>query len=97
MPLKPGSSRKVISQNIHEMVASGHDPKQAVAASLHKANYAEGGEVESGDDDDAIMDHVALECMNAIQQNDKETFKNSFEALVSHIVQDMGMENEGDE
>lgn len=39
MPLKPGSSRKVISENIHEMVAAGHPVKQAVAASLHNAHY----------------------------------------------------------
>lgn len=47
MPLKPGSGKKVISKNIHEMVASGHPVKQAVAASLHNAHYkakmAEGG------------------------------------------------------
>lgn len=39
MPLKPGRSRKVISENIHEMVAAGHPVKQAVAASLHNAHY----------------------------------------------------------
>jgi len=39
MPLKQGSSRKVISENIHEMVAAGHPVKQAVAASLSNAHY----------------------------------------------------------
>lgn len=39
MPLKPGSSRKTIETNIHEMVAAGHPVKQAVAASLHNAHY----------------------------------------------------------
>lgn len=34
MPLKPGSSQSTISQNIREMVASGHPQNQAVAASL---------------------------------------------------------------
>jgi hypothetical protein len=43
MPLKSGSGKKTISHNIHEMVASGHPVKQAVAAALHKANYAKGG------------------------------------------------------
>ena len=37
MPLKPGSSSKTKSANISEMVHSGYDQKQAVAASLENA------------------------------------------------------------
>lgn len=37
MPLKPGSSKETVSENIKEMMASGHPQKQAVAASLHNA------------------------------------------------------------
>lgn len=37
MPLDPGSSRKVISKNISELVASGYKQKQAVAIALSKA------------------------------------------------------------
>ena len=37
MPLRPGSSREVISSNISEMVRSGYPQKQAVAASLSNA------------------------------------------------------------
>jgi uncharacterized protein Yka (UPF0111/DUF47 family) len=37
MPLKSGSSRETISQNVREMVESGHPQEQAVAAALRKS------------------------------------------------------------
>ena len=37
MPLRKGRSKKVISENISEMVKSGHPKNQAVAASLNEA------------------------------------------------------------
>ncbi len=40
MPLKKGSSRKVIGENIKEMEASGHPKDQAVAAALNTAGKA---------------------------------------------------------
>jgi len=38
MPLKKGSSKKVVSENIREMQASGHPHVQAVASALSTAS-----------------------------------------------------------
>ncbi|HEV2170158.1 MAG TPA: hypothetical protein VGR40_04380, partial [Candidatus Binatus sp.] len=45
MPLKPGKSRGVISENIREMRASGHPENQAVAAALSNARRHPGANV----------------------------------------------------
>jgi len=37
MPLKKGKSNKIISENIAEMVHSGHPKRQAIAAALNTA------------------------------------------------------------
>jgi hypothetical protein len=37
MPLKPGTSKKVISQNIKTEMAAGRPQKQAVAIAMRKA------------------------------------------------------------
>jgi len=47
MPLKSGSSAKVRSENIAEMIRSGHDPKQAEAAAYRKARESGGRDAEA--------------------------------------------------
>lgn len=42
MPLIKSKSNKVREKNIKEMIASGHDPKQAVAAGYAVQRKAEG-------------------------------------------------------
>jgi hypothetical protein len=55
--------------------------------------YADGGEVE---DDDMMLNHVALECMHAIESKDKDAFLDSFHVLVSDIVNKMQIEGDSD-
>lgn len=43
MPLKKGSSKKVISQNIGELIKSGRKPDQAAAIAYSEARKSKGG------------------------------------------------------
>ncbi len=81
MPLHPGKSQKVIGENIHEMEASGHPHKQAVAAALHNADeYTEGGEVS---EDSELMDGVGQELLDCIDKKDSKGLIECIRALLS--------------
>jgi hypothetical protein len=43
MPLKKGKSKKVISQNIAELMHSGRPQKQAIAIAMHTAGKSRKG------------------------------------------------------
>lgn len=40
-------------------------------------------------DDDAMLDQVASECMEAIEKKDKESFKECFHVLVADLMHKM--------
>lgn len=46
MPLKEGSSQEVISENISEMIKSGHSREQAIAAAMEKAGKSNSEDAE---------------------------------------------------
>lgn len=104
MPLEHGKSKAAFSHNIAAEIHAGKPQKQAVAIAYsekRKAQHkAEGGEIEddNGDmDQDALMDHCALECMKAIEVKDKEAFRDSFHVLVADILNRLSMDMELDE
>jgi len=45
-------------------------------------------------DDSMMMDHCAMECMEAIESKDKEKFKQAFHVLVSDVLHKLSDEME---
>lgn len=43
-------------------------------------------------DHEAMMDHCALECMNALESKDKSAFREAFQVLISDILDKLSME-----
>jgi hypothetical protein len=54
---------------------------------------AQAPEADSGDDD-AVLDHIAMECMEAITARDTEKFKASFQVLVGDVLRKLSDEME---
>lgn len=55
MPLKEGSSKAIIQENIKEMIAAGHDPKQAMAAAYANARKSNGTDEQETEDSVAFI------------------------------------------
>lgn len=49
MPLKKGSSKKTIQENIEELIRAGHDPKQAAAIAYKTARESRDKRMKTGD------------------------------------------------
>lgn len=54
--------------------------------------YAEGGSVDG--DNEAVMDHCALEMMHALENKDVKGFMEAFHVLVADIMNKMQPEDE---
>lgn len=54
-------------------------------------------EDQAPDDNDTIMDHCALECMNAIEAKDAAAFRESFQTLLADTLRDLSDEMEPEE
>lgn len=96
MPLMKGKSQKAFSHNVAAEINAGKPQKQAVAIAFSekRKHMADGGMIDDGSDDmdgdhDAIIDHVALECMHAIESKDKEKFMDAFHVLVGDLIEKM--------
>lgn len=59
-----------------------------------KEEYAEGGEVDA--DQEMLMDHCGLDCVNAIHGKDIGAFRDSFHALVAHSLNKIGLMGDGE-
>jgi len=48
---------------------------------------------DSNDDNEALMDHCALEMMHAIESKDKDAYRNAFQVLAADIMSKMQAES----
>jgi len=100
MPLEHGKSKSAFSHNVAAEIHAGKPQKQAVAIAYSEKRKAqhmdEGGEVMD-DDNEAVMDHCALECMHAIENKDKEAFREAFHVMVADVLNKLSMDESMEE
>lgn len=52
-------------------------------------------DIEPVDDDEAMLDHCALECMHAIEAKDQEKFLDSLHVLIADLLNKMQTPEQG--
>ena len=103
MPLIHSASKTSFSHNVAAEMHAGKPQKQAVAIaySEKRKHMAEGGMpegemVDVDKDHDEVMNHVALECMHAIEDKDTYGFMESLHVLIADILNKMSVPEEGE-
>lgn len=108
MPLIEGKSPKSFSHNVSTEMKAGRPQKQAVAIAYSEKRKAEkehkayGGMMEAPEMNDEqdhamMLDHIALECMSAIESKDKELFKQAFHVLIADVLENFSEEIDSEE
>lgn len=96
MPLMPGKSKAAFGHNVAAEMHAGkpQDQALAIAYSEKRKKMADGGEAEPDEDHEMMMDHCAMECMDALESKDKSKFRQSFEVLLADLLNKMSIDHE---
>lgn len=97
MPLSKDKSQKAFEHNIKAEISAGKPQKQAVAIAYaeKRRHMAEGGEIEDNGYDE-LLNMVAREMLDAIQNNDHNLMLEAIKALVSCIQEQDEEQDEED-
>lgn len=93
MPLEKGRSRAAFAHNVKAEIKAGKPQKQAVAIAYSEKgeHMAEGGEV---DENEELMDHVAMEAIHAVHAQDHAAFRDAHGVLVQDILNKLSSQME---